>query len=300
MITYLDGVRETVDYEENALVRLYNNVETEGYPLHWHPAVEIIIPLIGDYQLTIQNHEIHLDPGEILWISPGVLHTIAEPEAGGQRLILLFEPTIMQQFEDLSILMPFLAPYKKISQENFATVHQQLQDILRNILSIEYESSPLKNVEIYTELIRFTAKLGNVVLERFKQQNELHNSADTQEESLTQANVGVIYECCQYIRTNSRKDLTLDHLAQKAGFSKFYFSRLFKDLAGMSFIDYLKSCRIRDVELLLADPEISITDAAITAGFNSLSTFNRVFKEMKKITPLEFRKLNHVQYSGQM
>ncbi len=298
MIANLQGVKETVDYEDKALVRLYHNVEKEGYPLHWHPAIEIIAPLAGDYELNIQNHLIHLSPGEILWIAPGVLHIINEPKTEGRRLIILMNPTIIQQFEDLATIQPFLTPFKKITAEEFPSTHMDLLDILRNTLSIELTNNPLKNVEIYAELIRFMTVLGNKELERFA--SDLSAQMTVEESSASQVNYTLIYEACQYIRANSRKNLTLDHLSEKSGFSKFYFSRLFKEITGMSFIDYLKTCRINDVEQLLSDHDISITDVAITAGFNSLATFNRVFKSMKNITPQEFRKLHTISYSGEI
>ena len=42
MIAHLNGEFETVDYLQNRSVRIYDNVEEEEYPLHWHNAIEII------------------------------------------------------------------------------------------------------------------------------------------------------------------------------------------------------------------------------------------------------------------
>ena len=44
MIKNLLGDYETVEYENKRFVMLYDNVETETYPTHWHNAVEIIMP----------------------------------------------------------------------------------------------------------------------------------------------------------------------------------------------------------------------------------------------------------------
>ena len=37
------------------------------------------------------------------------------------------------------------------------------------------------------------------------------------------------------------------------------------------------------------DPSISVTEASMEAGFDSISTFNRIFKQFKKVTPTQFR-----------
>lgn len=302
MIEHLDGVKETVDYLSNARVRFYHNIEQEGYPLHWHAAAEVIMPMVGDYRLDIQNRPVLLHPGDIVFIAPGVLHTIVEPKAPGQRLIILFDTTIVNQFPEITTVNPFLTPHYLVTKENAPAVHSDLQDLLTSILQIELVNSPMKNIMIYAELAKLVAVLGNVVVSKRNSSNSAHTAyaeADSESESLTQANLSAIYNTCEYIRAHSREKITLESLAARAGFSKFYFSRLFKEISGMSFVDYLNSCRISDVEKLLADPEASVTDVALQAGFNSISTFNRVFKKVKDCTPQEFKRLgNQLQYSG--
>ena len=49
MIKNLSGVYEIVEYENKRSVMLYDNDQTESYPIHWHNAVEIIIPLSNDF-----------------------------------------------------------------------------------------------------------------------------------------------------------------------------------------------------------------------------------------------------------
>lgn len=306
MIEQLDGVKETVHYPEYSRVRFYHNVEKECYPLHWHAATEIIMPLKGDYSLNIQGKDVRLEKGDILWIAPGILHTIDEPADGGERLIILFDPTIMNQFKELSTIFPFLSPSYLVTARNFPSCHDDMQDCLTQMLRFEYLDSPLKNVLIYAELIRLASLLGNAVMENLNaagrdaaarlRENE-HGSPES--ETATQAHLTTIYESMEFIRAHSRENITLEQLAERASFSKFYYSRIFKSFTGMSFIDYLNSCRISDAEILLADPEASITDVALKAGFNSISTFNRVFKKYKNCTPSEFKNLdNNAIYSG--
>ena len=86
-------------------------------------------------------------------------------------------------------------------------------------------------------------------------------------------------------------------MASYAGFSKFHFSRLFKQYTKDTFTDYLNQRRIRAAEELLAapPPDTSITEIAMRCGFSSISTFNRLFKQLKNCTPGEFRALNQVE-----
>ena len=95
----------------------------------------------------------------------------------------------------------------------------------------------------------------------------------------------------KYIDNNYMYDITLDQLADVAGYSKYHFSRIFKQYNSMSYLQYINARRTKAAELLLLDPGIPITDVAMRSGFKSLTTFNRIFKEIKHCTPTDFKKL---------
>lgn len=79
-----------------------------------------------------------------------------------------------------------------------------------------------------------------------------------------------------------------------SGFSKFYFSRLFKQFTNVSFYKYVNQKRIEKAAEMLTEPNISITNVALSCGFESLSSFIRMFKIVKGCTPTKFR--NMYQY----
>ena len=93
------------------------------------------------------------------------------------------------------------------------------------------------------------------------------------------------------------EDLSLEALADMTGFSKSHFIRLFKEFAGVSYYEYLTKRRLLNAELLLDNPECSIADIAMQSGFNSLATFNRVFKASHNCTPTDYRKRQHTNAS---
>lgn len=57
----------------------------------------------------------------------------------------------------------------------------------------------------------------------------------------------------------------------------------------MSFSQYVTMQRVHKAKLLLLTTQASITDIAMEAGFNSSSTFNRVFYQYEKMSPTDFR-----------
>ena len=86
-------------------------------------------------------------------------------------------------------------------------------------------------------------------------------------------------------------ELPLEKLASIAGYSKYHFSRIFKEYNGVSYIQYINGKRIKAAERLMADSSYPITEVAMQCGFASLTTFNRAFKKAKGCTPTEFRKM---------
>nr|WP_232380799.1 helix-turn-helix domain-containing protein [Leptospira ainlahdjerensis] len=64
---------------------------------------------------------------------------------------------------------------------------------------------------------------------------------------------------------------------------------------GKNYNQFLNEYRIEEACIMLvSEPERSILSIALAAGFNSKSTFNRVFKQIQKITPLEHREKNRI------
>ena len=94
-----------------------------------------------------------------------------------------------------------------------------------------------------------------------------------------------------FIDQNANHSITLDEVSDFTGFSKFYFSRMFKQQMGVSFSEYLRQRRIAMAEDLLIHTRRSIRDIALSAGFGSIATFNRVFREVRGCTPTRYREI---------
>ena len=95
-----------------------------------------------------------------------------------------------------------------------------------------------------------------------------------------------------YINEHFTENLTLEQAASLAGFSKYHFTRLFRQYAGTSFYKYLNQKRITHAKNLLLDPDLSVTDVAMQSGFTSISAFLRMFHLVTNCTPTEFRKMH--------
>jgi len=92
-----------------------------------------------------------------------------------------------------------------------------------------------------------------------------------------------------FIADHLNEEIRLHDVARAAGMSPFYFCKLFRRSTGLTYTRYLARLRVEVAKQALLKPKTRITDAAYTAGFQSLSQFNRVFLRVAGETPTHFR-----------
>jgi AraC-like DNA-binding protein len=89
-------------------------------------------------------------------------------------------------------------------------------------------------------------------------------------------------------------DISIGQLAVKLDVKEHHLRRVINSGLGYrNFNDFLNCYRIQETSARLSDPEIAklpILTIALDAGFRSLSTFNKAFKDTHQLTPTEFRK----------
>ena len=94
----------------------------------------------------------------------------------------------------------------------------------------------------------------------------------------------------KYIDTHFKDNITLEKIAQKVGYSKCYFSSIFKQCMGMSLWDYICIKRIEEALTQIKTTDKNIADIALDCGFNNAVNFNKLFKKYTNVTPIFFRK----------
>ena len=101
-----------------------------------------------------------------------------------------------------------------------------------------------------------------------------------------------VQSCCDYIQLHSTEPLTIDVLAKRLGYAKYYLSALFKKETGCSVGDYIKITRIERAKVLLKNTDLNVEDIWAEIGFSSRSVFGKAFRSVVGMTPREFRDQN--------
>lgn len=288
MIESLNGIFETINYKQSTSIKLYDNDEYEDYPAHWHTTPEIIMPTENIYTVECYNQIITLREGDIILICPGCIHTLYAPEKG-RRIIFQADINPLRFMKEIETLVTIISPLIVITPEDFPSIYDKVKSLLLEIKD-EYLSSStsFSEVSIYSKTLEIITLIGRSRAAA-GMETASPDAPRKQEEYIEK-----FIEICNYISAHCSDELNLEAVASMSGFSKFYFSRLFKQFTNVSFYKYVNQKRIEKAAEMLTEPNISITNVALSCGFESLSSFIRMFKIVKGCTPTEFR--NMYQY----
>jgi AraC-like DNA-binding protein len=125
------------------------------------------------------------------------------------------------------------------------------------------------------------------LLETFaKHLSLLANQIAVQEE---EAESPLVRRARAYILANQADPIDLAKVAQAMHVSTFYFCKLFKRATGLTFTEYLSRVRVEKAKKLLLNPHLRISEIAYDVGFQSLTHFNRVFRQVVGQSPTNYR-----------
>ncbi len=281
---FIEGLHEKDIYKEKYPFRLVENaLDDFEYPSHWHNAVELLYLCKNSFAVKINGKDMLLRERDILFIAPGDIHGFPKNTCRGIRIFIQFDLTNLGGI-GIDISKPFSVDTALISSHNNPELHAPLEEQIVKLID-QYRNKDLAyqfalNARIF-DIMALLARGSS---------GNLTDAAGARPGKKVHG-LEKLNKAFDYIGQNYRKNISLKDAANFAGFSEYHFSRIFKDTMEMNFHDYLEEYRIKKSERLLSDSNYSITQTAYMSGFNSLSTFNRVFRKVKGCTPTGYKKL---------
>ena len=283
MIEELHGTKEIVHHDQFEGFKIHMNAKHEDYPAHWHSDIEIIMPLKSTYNVMIDNVTHVLNEGDIIIIPSGEMHTLTSPPVG-ERLILQVEHFILREVNGFDAAYSRFFPCAIFKKDEENDQYKSLRSLLYKIIREQENMNILCGASIHALALSFFVEAGRICL----MQNSGNTGSNHQRQ---QSYIDTFFNICKYINEHCSEDLSLDSVVKLSGFSKSHFFRLFKDFTGTTYYEYLQKKRMSNAELMLIDTSDSVANIAMKSGYNSLATFNRVFKESHNCTPTEYRRM---------
>jgi len=120
-------------------------------------------------------------------------------------------------------------------------------------------------------------------------QDEISFLVGTMKYAREQQTLSVIDRVRQWISEHYHEDLFMESVAEQVHLSPYYFSKMFKQHVGVTFIDYLTEIRIQKAKEWIDEGMLSLKEICYEVGYRDPNYFSRVFKKVVGITPTEYK-----------
>lgn len=241
---------------------------------HTHDNIEYLLILKGQGTLCVNGEKYRIQPDDFIRLFPFHVHYMvpAEPISILRLtfpLSLLVYQDMSRQFEGNSLaILECGSPVIPLNRE----VSERVSDIYYEI------KTELKNQEYFYErfILADTMKLISI----YERQSFNYGSHDTMH--------SLLWQVLQYMHIHFNSSAA--EVAKAFDISVPYLNYLFRSITGSNFSENRHQVRIRNACSMMQFEELSIAFIANYVGYHPLSTFYRVFREIKGMTPEEYRK----------
>lgn len=259
-----------MEYPE-PFIRLQKEEKSVNMPyMHFHEGYEIYIMIDGAVNYIMPDDTYELSSGTFILINPFTIHKKVTKSDTYTTFLINFNVNILKKYfteEALKkILTPFsVIPYGKLSERSVQKIMKLAQRLARTKDKVMIAMSIAE------------------ILHLLKKSEALKSTHTELEETLDKT----VYE---YVANNLDKKITLDLLASELYISKQALISQFQKNFGTSPIYFVNRVKMNFAHSMLLYPEFSIERISKYCGFNSLSYFSKVFKDVFGETPSQYRR----------
>ncbi len=277
---------ETYDFDSVSAFNLSTGYKERSYKMHWHSYGEIMLVGPGDTNIYKVNQNVYeLVPGDLVLIWPMEMHAVIDADRE-EALVIQFSNAFMNSLFDLRRIMHFYRNLHVVCINAHPELAAKLGLIAYKMKDIFFSDSADKELRCCMLLMEFMLTLDRHRGEFAPELSEEVTYGYTDDIMRRMMSV------TDYIKNNlTSDDLSQASMAEMAGISKDYFSRIFKNVTGMNYSKWLNLIRLEKATELLTHDDRTLTEIAMLSGFQSIPSFNRVFRNEKGMTPSEYRAL---------
>lgn len=252
--------------------------------LHWHQEMEIIVIKKGCGMVSVDLVSYFVQAGDLVFVAPGQLHSIAQKEQEKMEYEnILFKPGLLKSAGYDMCYDNFLGPFfeGKISLypvfQGERKDYQEIADMIQRIDDLCDRKPYGYQVAVKGHLFCLFFTL-------------ISNGEKKEPKTIRQKSLEKTKVILSYVAEHFQQEITIEEIASQCYYSKSHFMKFFKEVMGVTFIQYLNDYRLDVAAKLLTTTSDSIYEVALDVGFDNLSYFNRCFKKKYGMTPGQYRK----------
>lgn len=268
---------------ENSILIYQEDVELVFYDkLHQHDEIQISFIEKGNGTLLVGDSVSSYKENDIIIIGSNLPHAFksdTNSKSESKMLSLFFtETSFGNSFFDLDEFTELNQFFTKSLQGLLVKTNKE--KIIGLFLKLK-KASKLERFILFLEIIKIISNSKSDALSIF-----VYHKKYTDIEGKRMRDV------FEYTIENYHKSIYLEDIANVANMTKNAFCKYFKRRTNKTYVSFLTELRIENAcKLIQSKEEFSISEIAYKVGFNNISNFNRKFKEVKLLTPLQYRKI---------
>ena len=269
----------------------YENVITgrieDDVAWHCHDEIEVIVILNGTLELQIPSERIVLSEGEMAVLNGNTLHSVVgKPKGVLQSMV--FSPLLIAGNAESVFYKKYVLPL--ISCDHFVcTLFGREETAL--VERFRSAFADLKN-DAFGYEFKAREVLSEILLRVYEREGAYLNG----EQKTTNADMLRLTTMLHYIQQHYLEETMLADIANAANISTREALRCFKRTIGESPVQYLLKFRLmQSAEMLVQQPQESISAVSAANGFDSPAYYTKKFRELYLCTPREYRKNKAVE-----
>ncbi|WKN42086.1 AraC family transcriptional regulator [Tunicatimonas pelagia] len=260
---------------------------------HFHSEYQLFLVLKGSGTRFIGDTVKPFTAGDLTFTGPNLPHLWRSDQEGKAGENLKHSEGIVVYFNE------DLVGEHLFQKEEAIKLRQLFQNSLRGI---EITGETAKSIRaMLMALLRLEGFAG--VLELLKILDCLSKSSEIvllaspgYTNTLKEDDTERMNEVYAYVMKHFKEKVTITTLAELTNMTPTSFSRYFKTHANKTFSDFISEIRVGHACKLLIEQEMNVSQIGYESGFQTLSNFNRQFKQITKRTPLRYKKEYHTNY----
>lgn len=243
---------------ELPLIFHFDRIQVESeFVMHWQDSPEILYFTEGRAEVVSDIQRAECQAGDVAWIGRGSLHRIQALTGCCSYHCLIVDYDFL---ENQGIPMADVSLRLRISDG-------RLKSFFDTIIREMEERRSFYKANVRAQLMGMA-----VCACRYYQESRRET---TQAQS---RKIRMVKEATRYLQEHFSEEVTVDQVADAVGFSKYYFSRGFKEITGRTLVDYLNVIRVSHARRLLASGKYNVSESAERSGFTNLSYFTKTYK----------------------
>lgn len=237
-----------------------------------HVNLELIHILEGTATVTFNGEPVNMKPGDLAIFNSYVAHTVLPTDTVTFDCVLVDNDFLADNGIDLSRLeFPSVVHDPKVSEllsEFFRASNARNSSYMS--LELKYEDS--KDIHFRNATLR------SIFLQLMLHLAKTY-SKEKEHDILNGGVMSRIWMSIEFMKKHINQKIPLEQLAATAGFSKYYFLRVFKEYTGYTPNTYLTLLRCDRAKRLLQTGNYTVRETAKLCGYENFSYFSKVFKE---------------------